>query len=138
MHQGFDLCLGNKIPHAMCIAKKRKKKILIGASLVFQWLRILPTQGTRVQFLVQEDPTCSEQLSLRATTTELPSLKATVTEPVLWSLGLHLPDSRVTATEPHVPCSPSSITREIPSLRSQHTASRESPCTATKTQHGCK
>ena len=30
-----------------------------GASLVAQWLRIrLPIQGTRVQALVQEDPTC--------------------------------------------------------------------------------
>ena len=29
------------------------------ASLVAQWLRIhLPMQGTRVQALVQEDPTC--------------------------------------------------------------------------------
>ena len=30
-----------------------------GASLVVQWLRIrLPMQGTRVQALVREDPTC--------------------------------------------------------------------------------
>ena len=30
-----------------------------GLSLVVQWLRFrLPTQGTRVQSLVQEDPTC--------------------------------------------------------------------------------
>ena len=30
-----------------------------GTSLVAQWLRIrLPMQGTRVQALVQEDPTC--------------------------------------------------------------------------------
>ena len=30
-----------------------------GTSLVVQWLRIhLPMQGTRVQSLVQEDPTC--------------------------------------------------------------------------------
>ena len=30
-----------------------------GASLVAQWLRIhLPMQGTRVQALVREDPTC--------------------------------------------------------------------------------
>ena len=34
-------------------------KILIGASLVAQWLRIcLLMQGTRVQALVWEDPTC--------------------------------------------------------------------------------
>ena len=31
----------------------------LGTSLVAQWLRIrLPMQGTRVQSLVQEDPTC--------------------------------------------------------------------------------
>ena len=31
----------------------------LGTSLVVQWLRIhLPTQGTQVQSLVQEDPTC--------------------------------------------------------------------------------
>ena len=41
------------------------------ASLVVQWLRIrLPMQGTWVQALVQEDPTCREQLSLCATATE--------------------------------------------------------------------
>ena len=37
-----------------------KKKKMIGTSLVAQWLRIrLPMQGTRVQALVREDPTCS-------------------------------------------------------------------------------
>ena len=41
------------------------------ASLVAQWLRIrLPMQGTRVRALAREDPTCCEQLSLCATTTE--------------------------------------------------------------------
>ena len=35
------------------------KIIQVGASLVAQWLRIrLPMQGTRVQALVREDPTC--------------------------------------------------------------------------------
>ena len=39
-------------------------KINLGASLVVHWLRIcLPVQGTWVQFLVQEDPTCVRQLS---------------------------------------------------------------------------
>ena len=34
-------------------------KIGTGTSLVSKWLRIhLPTQGTQVQSLVQEDPTC--------------------------------------------------------------------------------
>ena len=43
----------------------------MGTPLVAQWLRIhLPMQGTRVRALVQEDPTCAEQLSPRATTTE--------------------------------------------------------------------
>ena len=33
--------------------------MILGASLVVQWLRIcLPMQGTRVQALVWEDPTC--------------------------------------------------------------------------------
>ena len=35
------------------------KKLKIGTSLVVQWLRIrLPMQGTQVQALVWEDPTC--------------------------------------------------------------------------------
>ena len=35
------------------------KKTDLGTSLVAQWLRIrLPVQGTRVQALVREDPTC--------------------------------------------------------------------------------
>ena len=47
------------------------KKLLGGTSLVAQWLRIhLPMQGTRVRSLVREDPTCREQLSPCATTTE--------------------------------------------------------------------
>ena len=38
---------------------ERHLKELNGASLVVQWLRIcLPMQGTRVQTLVWEDPTC--------------------------------------------------------------------------------
>ena len=36
-----------------------KSGVIIGASLVAQWLRIcLPMQGTRVRALVWEDPTC--------------------------------------------------------------------------------
>ena len=36
-----------------------KPEIAAGTSLVAQWLRIcLPMQGTRVQALVREDPTC--------------------------------------------------------------------------------
>ena len=45
--------LPNKEFRAMII------KMLNGASLVAQWLRIcLPMQGTRVRALVWEDPTC--------------------------------------------------------------------------------
>ena len=41
------------------LQQKRIKYLGIGASLVAQWLRIcLPMQGTRVQALVWEDPTC--------------------------------------------------------------------------------
>ena len=39
--------------------RKHSKNTRLGASLVAQWLRIrLPVQGTRVRFLVREDPTC--------------------------------------------------------------------------------
>ena len=38
---------------------KTESKIICGASLVAQWLRIcLLMQGTRVRALVWEDPTC--------------------------------------------------------------------------------
>ena len=40
-------------------AKWKKNPTTHGASLVAQWLRIhLPVQGTQVQALVREDPTC--------------------------------------------------------------------------------
>ena len=36
----------------------KHKEVSLGTSLVAQWLRMcLPTQGTRVQALVREDPT---------------------------------------------------------------------------------
>ena len=60
-----------------------------------QWLRIrLPMQGTRVQALVWEDPTCVEQLSPCATTTEpaLQSPRATTTE-------AHMPRARAPQQE---------------------------------------
>ena len=39
--------------------KAGNKNKACGTSLVAQWLRIrLPMQGTRVQALLQEDPTC--------------------------------------------------------------------------------
>ena len=50
----------HKKPHLWKnIQETNKKKLRRGASLVAQWLRIrLPMQGTRVQALVREDPTC--------------------------------------------------------------------------------
>ena len=39
--------------------KRRSLNVTVGTSLVVQWLRIhLPMQGTWVQSLVWEDPTC--------------------------------------------------------------------------------
>ena len=52
------ICLANiffQSDFLKCLSKSRR-----GTSLVAQWLRIcLPVQGTRVQSLVREDPTCS-------------------------------------------------------------------------------
>ena len=72
---------------AYCFSAKRQ---LSGISLVVQWLGIcLPMQGTWVQYLVWEDPTCHGaakpvgQLNPWATTIEpaLYSLWAAITEP---------------------------------------------------------
>ena len=62
----LDPWLGNKDPTSRTARPKKKKNSLIShilkkqrTSLVAQWLRIrLPMQGTRVQALVREDPTC--------------------------------------------------------------------------------
>ena len=57
-------------------------------SLMVQWLRIhLAMQGTLIQSLVQEDPTCSELPLSQGTTT---------TEPMFWS-------PRAATTEAHTP-----------------------------------
>ena len=43
----------------MPIFRKKTKQNTFQASLVVQWLRIyLPMEGTQVQYLVREDPTC--------------------------------------------------------------------------------
>ena len=57
----FDREIKESLP--LTTATKRIKylgiKLLKGASLVAQWLRIcLPMQDTRVRILVREDPTC--------------------------------------------------------------------------------
>ena len=50
---------GASVPLHVSLFKRRLEKKKKGTSLVAQWLRIcLPMQGTRVQSLVQEDPTC--------------------------------------------------------------------------------
>ena len=86
------------------------KKYLSGAFLVAQWLRIhLPVQETQVQSLLQEDPTC-----LRAT------------KPMYHNCGAG-------ALEP-MDLSKRSRCNEKPVL----SATRESPCTVTKTQHSQK
>ena len=60
------------------------KKSKSGASLVAQWLRIrLPMQGTRVQSLVREDPTCHGATKPRAS--QLLSLCSRAREPQLLS-----------------------------------------------------
>ena len=51
------------LPYEYVVAVQNKKGWGRGTSLVVQWLRVyLPLQGTQVQSLVREDPTC-----LRAT-----------------------------------------------------------------------
>ena len=58
----FILILNPFCPHLSYLGYSLdivKSKISAGASLVAQWLRIrLPVQGTQVQALVREDPTC--------------------------------------------------------------------------------
>ena len=88
------------------------------ASLVAQWLRIcLPVQGTRVRALVWEDPTCRG-----------------ATRPVshnywAWASGACAPNKRGRTSERPAHCD-----EEWPPLA----ATRESPCTETKTQHSQK
>ena len=74
--------------------QRGKQNFMKGASLVVQWLRIhLPMQGTWVQALAREDPTCcgaTEPVShsycacaLQPTSHNYCSLSATTTEPAL-------------------------------------------------------
>lgn len=57
-------------PRATCPSADGRVVTQLGASLVGPiWVRAhLPTPGTRVQALVQEDPMCPEQLSLGSST----------------------------------------------------------------------
>ena len=82
------------------------------ASLVVQWLRIrLPMQGTQVQSLVQEDPTCCE-----------------ATKPMhhnYWACGLEPASHNYWAREPQ-PLSPCAATTEAHVPRS-HALQQEKP-----------
>ena len=68
-------------------------EMLSGTSLVAQWLRIrLPMQGTRVQSLVLEDPTCrgATKPMLHSYRAHVPQLlKPTSLEPMLRNKRRH-------------------------------------------------
>ena len=85
------------------------------ASLVVQWLRIrLPMQGTRVQALVREDPTCHR-----------------ATKPVrhnYWACEPQLLSLHATTTEAQVPTAHALQQREVTTMRSPRTATKSSPC----------
>ena len=99
-----------------------------GASLVAQWLRIrLPMQGTGVRALVQEDPTCR-----RATKPVCHNYWACALQPACrnsWS-------PRAATTGAHALQQEKPLQWEARALQGKPllTATRESPCTATKTQ----
>ena len=76
-----------------------------------QWLRIhLPTQGTQVQALVQEDPTCCG--TTKPMHHQLLSLRSRAREPLLCLDA---------ATEAHAPRAPAPQ-REATAMRSPRTA----------------
>ena len=82
-----------------------------------QWVRIcLPTQGTQVQSLVWEDPTCCG-----------------ATKPMRRSYGAHVRWSPGSTREATVVRSTSTTRERVPL-----TATRESPRVAAKTQHSQK
>ena len=71
--------------HACYYLYLQDKKLRSRTSLVFQWLRIqLPVQGTWVQSLVREDPTC-----LGATKPVCHNYRARILQPVLQNKRSH-------------------------------------------------
>ena len=122
-------------------------KVRWGTSLVAQWLRIrLPMQGTQVQSLVQEDPTCC-----RATKLLCHNYWACALEPASHNYWAHAPQllkplrpracAATTETESCNYWSPRALslcsaTREATAMRSPRTATQSSPHpgAATKTQ----
>ena len=88
-------------------------------SLVAQWLRVhLPMQGTRVQALVWEDPTCC-----RATKPVHHNHWATTTELLCRNYWAHV--LQLLNPFPQSSCSP---TREAIAMRSPLTTRKSSPC----------
>ena len=89
-----------------------------GTSLVGQWLRIrLPVQGTRVQPLVREDPTCCRE-----------------TKPTHHNYWARMPRARAPQQEKPLQWEAHILQQKV----APAAATRESPCTATKTQHSQK
>ena len=104
----------NEINYDVWIKKNKTTR----TSLVIQWLRIrLPTQGTRVRSLVQEDSTCL-WAPRPMCHNDCNHWSLSAQEPTLWTRG-------ATALR-----SPHSATGEQPLLAT----TRESPQTATETQ----
>ena len=113
-------------------------KITIGTSLVAQWIRIfLPMQGTRVQGLVREDPTC------RGTAKPVHhNYWACALEPASHSYWAHVLQLLKPARLEPMLCNkrnhrnekPTHCNEKLPPL----TTTRESPRAATKTQHSQK
>ena len=99
--------------------------LIIGTSLVAQWLRIrLPMQGTRVQALVWDGPTCR-----RATKPVRHNYWACTLEPTSHNYGAHEPQLRspsATTTEAHVlqPLKPACLE---PVLRNKRSHRYEKP-----------
>ena len=109
-----------------------------GTSLVAQWLRIhRPMQGTQVQALVREDPTCCE-----ATKPVHHNDWACTPEPTTHNYWAHVPQLlKPTCLEP-VLCNKRSHRNENPAHHQQRvaplTTTRESLHAATKTQNSQK
>ena len=130
--------INNREPYSISEINHNRKEYLkiyiYAASLVAQWLWIrLPMQGTRVQALVQEDPTCRG-----ATKPVRHNYWACTLEPVSHNYWARVPQLlKPTHLEPvlrnkrsHCNEKPVHCNKEQPLL----TSTRERPCAATKTQ----
>ena len=114
--------MNNPFEHLLLDYVPYKSVLLLGASLVAEWLRIcLPRQGTRVRALVREDPTCrgaTKPVRHNCSALVPQLLKPAHLESVLHNKRSHLNEKPVHRN------------KEQPPL----TATRESPHAATKTQ----